>query len=266
MKGSDWMLPLWIEHSIISRYSIGWRMGYGEDYVMKFSNWFDELSNNEKEEYINKYPEPIEWTGWYEDENPEYIYDGSVLAWDKYKELKYNNEYVKNKHMQNPKECQFLFFSKEPFTEDEFKVSFEIDHEEFFCMEQYMLAEKAVLFEDFETRNKITSIKDDYNALLDLDKSIKNYNETIWLKNKYRIILQGYYYKFAQDSTLRKALLKTGDKVIVYANPNDIKWGTGKTLQEHKEDDANLWKGQNLLGYAFMEVRDEIKRVFKNIF
>jgi hypothetical protein len=76
------MLPLWIKYSYLSRYSIGWRMGYGEDYSIKFSSWFDELSEDQREAYIKKYPEPIEWTGWYNGEIPDNLSDDTVLAWD----------------------------------------------------------------------------------------------------------------------------------------------------------------------------------------
>ena len=31
------MPPPWLAHREIERYSIGWRMGYGEDYIMRFT-------------------------------------------------------------------------------------------------------------------------------------------------------------------------------------------------------------------------------------
>jgi hypothetical protein len=98
-----------------------------------------------------------------------------------------------------------------------------------------------------------------------LDKKIENYDEDRWLKQQYRILLQGNYYKFAQDSHLRQALLNTEDKVLVYASPDDTTWGVGITKEEQPDiNNPFLWKGKNLLGYALMEVRDEIRRVYKN--
>lgn len=31
------MPPPWLAHREIERYSIGWRMGYGEDYIYRFA-------------------------------------------------------------------------------------------------------------------------------------------------------------------------------------------------------------------------------------
>lgn len=41
------MPPPWLAHREIERYSIGWRMGYGEDYIDRFGDWLDTLSPEE---------------------------------------------------------------------------------------------------------------------------------------------------------------------------------------------------------------------------
>ena len=42
------MPPPWLAHREIERYSIGWRMGYGEDYIDRFGDWLDTLSPEER--------------------------------------------------------------------------------------------------------------------------------------------------------------------------------------------------------------------------
>ena len=42
------MPPPWLAHREIERYSIGWRMGYGEDYIDRFGDWLDTLSTEER--------------------------------------------------------------------------------------------------------------------------------------------------------------------------------------------------------------------------
>ena len=37
------MAPLWIMYPHINRYSIDWRMGYGEDYAMNFTEWYSSI-------------------------------------------------------------------------------------------------------------------------------------------------------------------------------------------------------------------------------
>lgn len=55
------MPPPWLAHREIERYSIGWRMGYGEDYIYRFGDWMDTLSPDERTEYRTLFPEPVTW-------------------------------------------------------------------------------------------------------------------------------------------------------------------------------------------------------------
>ena len=66
------MPPPWLAHREIERYSIGWRMGYGEDYIYRFGDWLDTLSPDERTEYRTLFPEPVTWKGWWDDEDDTY--------------------------------------------------------------------------------------------------------------------------------------------------------------------------------------------------
>lgn len=63
------MPPPWLALREIERYSIGWRMGYGEDYLFRFGRWLDSLSSEELAEYRALFPEPMTWKGWWDDED-----------------------------------------------------------------------------------------------------------------------------------------------------------------------------------------------------
>ena len=63
------MPPLWLAHREIERYSIGWRMGYGEDYIYRFGYWLDTISPEARTEYRALFPEPVTWKGWWDDED-----------------------------------------------------------------------------------------------------------------------------------------------------------------------------------------------------
>ena len=78
------MPPPWLAHREIERYSIGWRMGYGEDYIYRFGDWLDTLSPEERTEYRTLFPEPVTWKGWWDDEDSsEVLEHGDFLvdAW-----------------------------------------------------------------------------------------------------------------------------------------------------------------------------------------
>ncbi|MCW5714807.1 MAG: hypothetical protein KIT43_09885 [Bauldia sp.] len=58
-------LPPWRAHPEIPRYSIGWRMGYGEETAIHFLEFFGELSDEDKTRFEHAHPEPEEWSGYY---------------------------------------------------------------------------------------------------------------------------------------------------------------------------------------------------------
>ena len=40
--------PPWIAYPEIERYSIGWRMGYGEEYICRWGDWWETLTEKEQ--------------------------------------------------------------------------------------------------------------------------------------------------------------------------------------------------------------------------
>jgi hypothetical protein len=58
--------PPWEEFPDYERYSIGWRMGSGEDYMSEFLDWLGGLAPEENAQYRATYPEPDPWSGFYE--------------------------------------------------------------------------------------------------------------------------------------------------------------------------------------------------------
>jgi predicted NAD-dependent protein-ADP-ribosyltransferase YbiA (DUF1768 family) len=61
-----------------------------------------------------------------------------------------------------------------------------------------------------------------------------------------------------QAASFREALLRTGDRELVEVSPFDRIWGIGFGAANAERNRAR-W-GQNLLGQALMEVRDEFRR------
>ena len=51
-----WKAPEWLACPEIPQYSIGWRMGYGEDYGCKLWDWLQTLSDKERAEYDRLFP------------------------------------------------------------------------------------------------------------------------------------------------------------------------------------------------------------------
>jgi len=62
---TDQLRPPWVEYPEYPRYSLGWRMGDGEDYIYRWGEWFATLSDSEVDAYALLYPEPLDWRGFY---------------------------------------------------------------------------------------------------------------------------------------------------------------------------------------------------------
>lgn len=138
------------------------------------------------------------------------------------------------------------------------KSDFIVDKVNYCCAEQYMMASKARLFNDYETLEKILKTKTQ-GKIKALGREVKNFNDDIWNKEKYNIVLKGNIAKFSQNEKLKQYLISTGDKILVEASPYDKVWGIGMSRDDEGVNNPLLWKGENLLGFALMEVRDIIK-------
>lgn len=65
-------------------------------------------------------------------------------------------------------------------------------------------------------------------------------------------------FQFSQNKELKTTILKTYPKVLVEASPQDKIWGIGLEANNPLAWDCKTWKGQNLLGKALTNVRDEL--------
>lgn len=121
--------------------------------------------------------------------------------------------------------------------------------------EAYLMAEKALLFGDQESLEKIVAIKDPKRQKA-LGRKVRGFEKGIWDDNKYQIMVKGLYLKFEQNPEIKKRLLATGDKVLVEGSPYDKIWGVGLHYGDDLILDEKNWLGENLLGKALMEVRE----------
>ena len=134
------------------------------------------------------------------------------------------------------------------------------DGVKYITAEHYMMANKAKLFNDMEVFEKVltkTSPKD----VKDLGRQIKNFDAVVWDSQKYQIVKGGNYLKFSQNESLKQFLIQTKNKVLVEASPADAIWGLGMAEDNMKIKNPSEWRGENLLGFALMEVRNELLNI-----
>lgn len=137
---------------------------------------------------------------------------------------------------------------------------FYVDDIKYNCAEQYMMAEKARIFGDKEIRAKILS-ESDPEKIKKLGREVKNFVPNIWDAISADVVVKGNYHKFSQNPNLLSYLLSTEKKVLVEASPYDKIWGIGMSEKEAYPLYPHVWKGENKLGFALMEVRDILSKM-----
>lgn len=133
--------------------------------------------------------------------------------------------------------------------------SFRVNNIKYNTAEHWMMAQKALLFKDEKMFTKIIAAKSPAEAKK-LGREVEKFNNDVWEKYRYKIVVQGNMHKFSQHTDLKKFLLNTKDRVLVEASPVDKIWGIGMAKDNEKIENPRYWKGLNLLGFALMEVRD----------
>jgi ribA/ribD-fused uncharacterized protein len=87
---------------------------------------------------------------------------------------------------------------------------------------------------------------------------VSGYDDTTWNGIRQIIVYEGLKAKFSQNEELRNLLKKTGDAILAECAVKDRIWGIGLSMTDPSRFDKDKWKGQNLLGYSLMMVRDSI--------
>jgi ribA/ribD-fused uncharacterized protein len=129
--------------------------------------------------------------------------------------------------------------------------------------EHWMMSAKARVFQDHDTLTKITedSLRErpSPDQMKQLGRAVKGFDPDVWDRYKFDIVVNGNMLKFGQNFELRDYLLATGDAVIVEASPYDKVWGNGLAEDHSEARDPTKWKGENLLGFALMKVRQRLR-------
>lgn len=180
--------------------------------------------------------------------------------------MKYSNKWLKNQIEEM--EVKYLFFwGHQPLSNGQigkscfsqwFEKGFEHEGITYLTAEHWMMAEKARLFVNEDILSKILK-SGSAGEVKKFGRQIINFDADIWDRHKYDIVKKGNYLKFKQNEDLLTFLLSTNNRILVEASPHDNIWGIGMTANDEHIQNPDMWKGQNLLGYALMEVRDSLK-------
>ena len=128
---------------------------------------------------------------------------------------------------------------------------------DFSSMEQYMMYRKAICFDDDKVAAHILATED-VAEIKALGRLVSGYDENLWNGVRQIVVYEGLLAKFYQNPELKERLKSTGSAVLAECAVNDRIWGIGLSMRDPDRFDRTKWKGQNLLGYALMMVREKL--------
>ena len=135
---------------------------------------------------------------------------------------------------------------------------FKVNEVKYSSMEQFMMYKKAIRFQDIEKAQQILSTND-VALIKEYGRQVKGYNDSIWCGIRQTVVYQGLLAKFSQNNILCNKLLQTQNDILAECAVKDRVWGIGLSMKDPERLDLAKWRGQNLLGYTLMMVREELR-------
>ncbi len=124
--------------------------------------------------------------------------------------------------------------------------------------EHYMMWGKAVLFGDEAAARRILASSDPAEVKR-LGREVRGFDGAVWERHRYGVVVAGNRGKFTASDDLRSYLVGTGERVLVEASPVDRVWGIGLAAEDPDAAVPSRWGGRNLLGFALMQVRTDLR-------
>lgn len=139
---------------------------------------------------------------------------------------------------------------------------FNVNGTAYSSMEQYMMHQKALLFQDTAIAQQILSTTN-VGKIKSLGRSVHNYDDILWNGLRQIIVYKGLLEKFRQNDYLKNRLLATSPDILAECAVQDRIWGIGLSMKDDRRFDLSQWQGQNLLGFSLMCIREELGTVIK---
>eukprot|EP00405_Crypthecodinium_cohnii_P018048 CAMPEP_0206451818 /NCGR_PEP_ID=MMETSP0324_2-20121206/19575_1 /ASSEMBLY_ACC=CAM_ASM_000836 /TAXON_ID=2866 /ORGANISM="Crypthecodinium cohnii, Strain Seligo" /LENGTH=617 /DNA_ID=CAMNT_0053921787 /DNA_START=297 /DNA_END=2150 /DNA_ORIENTATION=- len=124
--------------------------------------------------------------------------------------------------------------------------------------EKAIMLTKAGMMGDSRSFQQIMSASDPSSAKW-LGRGVQNFQEEFWKEHLKETAFEVVKQKFEGEASLREVLFSTGDAILAEAAPNDSIWGIGLSTSDDAAYDPERWCGQNVLGFALMQVRDHLR-------
>jgi ribA/ribD-fused uncharacterized protein len=135
--------------------------------------------------------------------------------------------------------------------------SFVIDDITYNTAEQYMMAQKAILFNDAAALQIIMGTNNP-KIQKAAGRTVQGWRRDLWEQNAKLYVYRANLAKFMQNRDYLEWLLSTEGTTLVEASPWDTIWGIGLDASDPRAQDRATWQGTNWLGEIVTQVRNDI--------
>lgn len=184
------------------------------------------------------------------DEPNDAEYSDSLRKEDSLKLLKQDYKLDKRENF------HFFFGKDDPFSNFH-PARFTVNGETYTCSEQFMMHQKAMLFQDWFHAAEIMKAKVPLQ-MKRLGRKVQNFDPHVWGAECDKIMKRGLKAKFTENEHLKMELIKTFPRILVEASPRDRLWGIGLGGKNEKAHCRLTWRGKNKLGYLLTYIRNVI--------
>ncbi len=157
-----------------------------------------------------------------------------------------------------PSYQNFTFFAdpSSPFSQW-YPAGFTVEGTRYCCAEQFMMHQKALLFNDLEMAEKIMQVSRpvEHQAL---GRAVRNFDRTRWKIYCKEIVYRGNHAKFSQNADLWQLLQSTRDTVLVEVYEHCNYWSVGLGQHDERLHNPAQWTGQNWVGFILTQVREDL--------
>lgn len=150
----------------------------------------------------------------------------------------------------------YLYFFSGPFS-NWHHSDFTIGGIKFNTVEQYLMYNKAVMFNNMEIAAQILKERHPKEQKK-LGRTVKGFDKVWWEDNCLQLAFRGCHAKFTQNKKLYNMLMNTNPSILVEASKFDNIWGIGLSEDDAKKVSPEEWPGTNWLGYTLTNVRDHL--------
>jgi len=123
----------------------------------------------------------------------------------------------------------------------------------FNCGEQAMVVTKALMFGDVATADAIMKI----TRPIDMKAKVVGIDKEQWSEHLFNVLVRINVLKAIQHREVMDTLMATGEDILVGASTYDTVLGIGTYAARAKKLTVEEWEGENVLGFAWMAVRDQ---------